>query len=356
MGGLVFGAQGVSPTLRGQPTNVYELQAGQTMLIPPGNWGARPGRYSLVQQFDPISGTWRGVGGDYPAASHVKVESDGVNWRFANPTGCVVGGYVTNGGSGYTSAPTVTASAGSAVLTAIVGGAVGQTITVTNGGTNYTYPPLVQFAAPGNPGLQATGYATISGGAVTSITVVDQGAGYTSAPVITLVNDPRDTTGANAAATCVLTGSQTVTGVIVTDFGNPVTSLPTLSFSGGGGSGATAVAIACFTLTAYTVTTAGSGYSGAVEVSGLGGFSATAASYSNPTAQANLVRTRKASILAALTNGTITATGQTVYDGGIYPGVPTGIVYGAVAGTAAAQGAVGFSVGGANDVVELFAA
>lgn len=356
MGGLVFGAQGVSPTLRGQPSNVYEIQAGQCFLVPAGNWGWRSvlGNINL-EQYDPITGSWRGVGNPPRGAQHGKVESDGVNWRLANRTGCVVGVEVQNGGSGYTSAPTVTAGAGSAVFQAILGGAVGQTVTITNGGSNYVYPPLVQFSAPGNPGIQATGYATISGGAVTGITVVDQGAGYTSAPTITLLNDPRDTTGYGASAACVLTGSGTVTGCVVIDFGNPVTSVPTLTPSGGGGSGASLKAICLFAITAYTVTTAGSGYSGTVEVSGLGGFTSSA-SYSNPTAQSNLVTGRKASILAALSGGALTATGQTVYDGGLYPGVPTGIVYGAPVGSGAADGAVGFTVGGANDVVELFAA
>ena len=356
MGGLVFGAQGVQPSLRGQPTNVYALEAGQTMLIPPGNWGARPGRYSAVQQYDPIAGFWRAIGGSYPTADHIKVESDGVNWRFANQTGCAVGALITAAGSGYLSPPVLTPGSGNSVWQAIVGGAVSTAITITNGGTNYVYPPLVQVAAPPPLGLQATGYATISGGAVTGITVVDQGAGYTGgAPVITLVNDPRDTTGSGAAATCVLTGAQTVTGVICTDHGNPVTSLPTLTASGGSGTGATFVTIALFTVTAYTVVTAGSGYSGTVEVSFLGGFSATAPSYTNPTTQLNLVRTRKASLLAALSAGTLTATGQTVYDGGLYPGVPTGIVYGA-GQTSQTVGAVAATVGGVTDVVELFAA
>jgi len=357
MGGLVFGAQGVTPTLRGQPTNVYALPACSTMLIPPGNWGCRPGRYSNVEQYDPITTTWRACGGAYPDATHIKVESDGVNWRFANRTGGMVGALVFQGGSSYTSNPTCTASAGASVWQTIVGGAVGQTITVTNGGSNYVYAPQVQFSAPGSPGVQATGFATISNGAVSTITVVDQGAGYTSAPTITLVNDPRDTTGYGASATCVLTGSGTVTAVLCLDPGNATTSLPTLTISGGGGSGAVAVAIGLYTITAYTVSAAGSGYSGTIEISGLGGFTASAQTYSNPTIQANLVRTRKASILGALSGTTLTTVGQSVYDGGIYPGVPSPIVYGDVTGTGTFTNAVvGLTVGGANDVVEMFPA
>lgn len=353
----IFGAAGVTPSLRGQPSNVVTLQAGQVMLVPPGAWSIRCGRYSAVEIYDPIAQFWRPVGGDYPTASVAHVQSDGVNWRIANRTGCAVGALITNAGTGYTSAPTVTAVAGGSAWRAIVGGAVSATVTVTNGGTNYTYPPAVLIDAPPQGGIQATGYCTLSGGAVSTVTITDQGAGYASAPAITFRNDPRDSTGANAAATTVLTGAGTVTGLLCTDHGTPQTSLTTLTFSGGGGSSAAATLIACFTATGYTVDIAGSGYSGTVEISGLGGFSASAAIYTNPTTQLNLVRTRKASILGAIASGGISATGQNVYDGGIYPGVPTGIVYGGKAGSGTfTQAGVTITVGGANDVVLMTAA
>ena len=61
------------------------------------------------------------------------VDSDGQNYRLANLTGCPVGALMTNVGSGYTSAPTVAASAGSSAWTAVVGGAINSTVTVTTG-------------------------------------------------------------------------------------------------------------------------------------------------------------------------------------------------------------------------------
>ena len=330
---VVYGAPGVVPSTRGQPTNVWTLNAGETDLVPAGAWMIRPGKYTVVQEYDPVTTIWRSIGGDWPAASMENVYSDGVNVRVANQTGCAVGALITNAGTGFTSAPVVTASAGSSVWLAIIGGAVGTTITVTNGGTNYIYPPIVQFAIPPTPGIQATGYATISAGAVTSITVTDQGAGYSSAPPITLANDPRDSTGVNASAVCVLTGAQTITGLVTVDHGNPLTSVPTLTFTGGGGSGAAATAIMCWAMTGFTSVTTGSGYStayGAIEVSALGGFPTTAPAYTNPTTQANLVRPRKASILAAITAGALSNSGQTVLDGGIYTGTPAVIIYGAI--------------------------
>lgn len=328
---VVFGAPGVVPSTRGQPSNVWQLQAGECALIPPGSWYVRPGKYTVLQEYDPITTIWRSIGGDWPSASMELVWSDGVNVRVANQTGCAVGALITNAGTLYTSAPVVTASAGTSIWLAIVGGAVGTTVTVSNGGTGYVYPPVVQFAVPPSPGIQATGTCTISGGVVQTITVTDQGAGYTSAPAIQLLNDPRDTVGANASATCVLTGSGTITGLFATDFGNPVTSIPTLTFTGGGGSGAAATVIMCWAMTGFTLATGGSGYNsgatGGVEISALGGFPTTAAAYTNPTTQANLVRTRKASIIGTVTANALSGSAFTVSDGGIYSGIPTAIIY-----------------------------
>lgn len=358
---LVFGASGVTPSNRGQPTTVIDLPAGQVSLIPPGTWIAEPGLYTAVQEFDPVTGIWRSIGNGKGGWSTIHIASDGVNFRLANQTGCAIGALITNAGTGYTSAPTVTASGGASIWQAIVGGAVNTSVTVTNGGSGYTYPPQVLFSAPSAPGIQATGYCSLTSGAVSSVTIVDQGAGYASAPTITFRNDPREglnntTIGVNAQAVATLTGAGTVTGLVCVDHGNAVTSLPTLSFSGGGGSSAAATTIMCWSITAYTVTSAGSGYSGTVEISGLGGFPGTSPAYTNVSTQSNLLRTRKASILGALSAGTITATGQTVYDGGIYPGSPTQIIYGEFTGTSAAVGNVAFTMGGQNDVSLLIAA
>jgi len=60
-------------------------------------------------------------------------------------------------------------------------------ITVTDGGSGYTTPPTVTIAAPSESwGIQATGAATIKNGAVDEITVISTGRGYTSTPSITV--------------------------------------------------------------------------------------------------------------------------------------------------------------------------
>lgn len=361
---LFYGGQGVGPSLKGAPTNVYELQAGQVMLLQPAGWyEVKPGKFTAIQMLDPITGIWRTIGAGATGASLERIYSDGVNFRLANQSGCVVGAEVTTGnaGTGYTSPPTIVPSAGSAIFKAIVGGALNTAVTVTNGGTNYTYPPIVEIAAPPPGGIQATGYCTLSAGAVSTVTLIDQGAGYASPPQITFVADPREglngvTQGSGAAAVSTLTGAGTITGIVVIDHGKPVTgtTVPTLVFSGGGGSGAAALSIMCWSITAYVVsaTTAGSGYVAPVLLSAYSSFPGTAAAYANPTTQDNLVKGRNALILAALSTGALTATGQKVFDGGVYPDLPTVYVQSAnVPGAGAVAGVfLTPTMGGQNDI------
>lgn len=340
---ILFGGQGVAPTLRGQPTNVWSLQAGNAKLIPAGTWQITTGLYSCIQELDAITGIWRAIGSGNDGGATNYVNSDGNNFRIANQSGCLVGAIVTTAGAGYTTAPTVTPSNGNAKLQAIVGGAVSTTVTVTNGGTGYIYPPIVLFDAPnqsgtGPIGVQATGHATISAGVVTSVTVDDQGAGYTNVPNVYFQNDPRDAVGTSAAATAVLTGAGTVTAILVTDFGNAYssTAVPTLSFSGTSTTGAAATAIMNWSIGSYSVNSVGGGYAAPVLITnGSNGFTATAGSTTNPTITTNLVRARKAWIGAGLSSGVVSATGQTVYDGGVFPGVPTLVALGFSSGSVA---------------------
>jgi len=326
----LFSGPGLTPTLKGAVTNEITLAGGSVVLLQPAGWYYLGlGKYTTLQQYDPITGIWRTICAGAPGDQYIY--SDGVNYRLANLTGCVVGALLTNAGSGYTSAPTVTASAGGSIWRAIVGGAVSTTVTVTNSGSNYTYAPSVEFSTPPAGGIQAEGYATLSSGVI-SITVTNQGAGYVTAPTVTLTTDPREsqnglTPGYGATAVATLTGAGTITGLLCLDPGSSVTSLPTLSFSGGGGSSAAATAIWNATITGIAVTTAGAGLSGSyVRVTAEDNFPTTAAAYTNTTTQANLVRTRQADIRAATSSGGVTATGAVIYDGGIYTSAPTVLV------------------------------
>ena len=345
-------------------TSIVELFGGATWLLGPeaGFYLVALSHSHCIQLRDPISGLWRavgtpsgGAGGAGGDAIPMNIYSDGVNYRIANQTGCPVGALLTTAGSGYTSAPTVTDSASAATWRAIVGGAVNTTVTITNGGAAYSYPPIVVFSPPPTGGLPATGYATLTSGAVSSITVQNQGAGYVSPPTITFLNDPREiisptlSNGYGAAATAALTGAGTVTAVVVVDHGQTVlTSLPTLTFTGGGGSSAAATVIMNWTITAFAAGTAGVGLTGtAAMITALDAFPTTTAAYANNKYQSGLVGTRTAQIKAPVTGGGITATGAVIYDGGVYTSVPTPLVIPSASIVTTAP-VVTFTMGGAG--------
>lgn len=73
-------------------------------------------------------------------------------------------------------------------------------ITVTNGGSGYTAAPTVTISAP-SQGTTATATATVQNGSVVSITVTDPGSGYASSPTVTI---SAPTSGTTATATAAL--------------------------------------------------------------------------------------------------------------------------------------------------------
>lgn len=340
-----YGASGVYPSPRGQPSIAFDLQAGAARLIPAGVWLLDCGPYTCFQEYDPVQAQWISPGGATAyGEGPFYVNSDGFNYRAINLCGCIVGANVTTAGSAYTTAPTVSfTNATNAAATAILGGAVNTSVTVTNAGTGYTYPPLVLLDSPPvGAGFQATASCTLSGSTVSTVTINNQGAGYTNAPNVYFINDPRDTTGIGAAAVTTLTGSGTVTQLIVTNHGNPNTTLqPTISFSSGS---AAAFPIMVRAIGAMTLSNVGSGYSGNVLVQGWGnGFTGAANVLTNPKWTAanqtgtGLVRTRVGTLLAGVDAATkVTSAGASLFDGGIYAGsAPVAVVIGTTQGTVA---------------------
>jgi hypothetical protein len=71
-------------------------------------------------------------------------------------------------------------------------------VSVTAGGSGYSSAPTVTFSAPPS-GTTATGTTTVSAGAVTAVSVTNAGTGYVTAPTITFGGP-----GTSAAATAVL--------------------------------------------------------------------------------------------------------------------------------------------------------
>lgn len=76
-------------------------------------------------------------------------------------------------------------------------------VTVTDGGSGYASAPTVGFTGGGGTGAVAT--ATVTDGAVTSVTVTTSGSSYTSAPTVSFTGGG----GADATATATIVGLTT---------------------------------------------------------------------------------------------------------------------------------------------------
>jgi len=84
----------------------------------------------------------------------------------------------------------------------LIGTGVATTFTITQGGSGYTSAPTVSFSGPqATDGTSAAATATITAGAVTAITLTNAGSGYTVAPTLTITPP---TSGTQATATCSL--------------------------------------------------------------------------------------------------------------------------------------------------------
>lgn len=343
-----YGGVGISLPFNQLGTSQFGLLPGEVFTVPSGYFNLSLGPALSVQVLNPTMNMWLPIGGQQLGSGQfIQLDSDGNNYRIANQTGCAIGAVITNAGSGYTSAPTIAPSAGSSVWVAIVGGAVSTTVTIPTGGTNYVYPPAVIIQAPPSGGIPATGYSTISAGAVTGVTITNQGAGYLSAPAITLLNDPRDTTGSGGTATTALTGAQTVTGVLCTNHGTALTSTPTLTFTGGGGSSAAATVLMDQAI-ASVAYTAGSGYTdGSKQVTTTGtGLTSITPIYTNPATQQGLLRPTPALIIPGGST-TFSATGNLIVNPGHFYST-TGVTA-VVTGASGSGAAATFTFGGYTD-------
>ena len=170
----------------------------------------------------------------------VRADCTNAKNAVASPSGTVTSVTRTAGGSGYTSAPTVTFSAPqdpsgiNATGTASISGGGVTGVTISNGGTGYSGTPTVSFSAPQvSGGTTATGTVVLTGNAVTGITITSPGTGYTSAPTATITGSG---TGATVGTITISGGS--ITNITITNAGTGYTSAPTVGITGGNGTGA----------------------------------------------------------------------------------------------------------------------
>jgi len=310
------------------PSTSVTLQSGMGQILPNGQYIVMPGKYTFVQWYDPVSMTWKNMQGPVHGNPYV-LQSDGYNYRLFNPTGTIVGGVVTNGGTANTAkngiwpagsstvtGVTVTPASGVATFNAIVGGVVSSSApTITAGGQNYVFPPIVTFSNPPAGGLVATGYATVSAGAVTSITITNQGAGYTSAPTITLTTAYGDI-GSGAAATTVLdtvTNTGKLVAVTMANWGQSYTTVPALTIAGLAGSPAV-TAIMCFAVTTAPTATGATNLGNGSLVYFGAGLTAGANTTTNPAYTTGLF-TPRIGYSAYSTSATLA--GISIIDGGL---------------------------------------
>jgi hypothetical protein len=181
---------------------------------------------------------------------------------------------LTNGGSGYTSAPTVGFTGGTPkagvtptapTATAYLGFPV-VSLTIDDQGHDYTYDPLLYIHGGNGGGAVAIARRGRSGVAVV---MSDWGKGYTSAPTVAFTGGG----GSGMAGTAQIAkgvGSSTVTAV-----GSGYTSPPDIVFSGGGGFGAAAIPILGFPIASIVVDRPGSNFASAPTVAFSGGGGGT---------------------------------------------------------------------------------
>lgn len=149
-------------------------------------------------------------------------------------------------------------------------------ITMTNQGSGYGIAPTVSIAGGNGTGAKATAVlgTGANAGKIVSINVDTAGSGYTTQPNVTLTS-----AAVAAAATATIgTGGDAgkVMSIAVTNGGSGYTSAPTVALTGGAGTGATAVAVlgsgaTAGQVVAINVTAPGSGYTGVPTVALTGG-------------------------------------------------------------------------------------
>jgi hypothetical protein len=159
--------------------------------------------------------------------SAIATITGGININSSQGVGSI---FVTDGGLGYSSAPTV----GFALPVSFIN-------LVTNGGSGYTSAPTVTFSGGGGA-TQATGTAVVCQGKVVSVHITAGGTGYTSVPTITLTGGG----GTGATAEVPVGMLPTATASIDATFGmvngftitNPgygyLLTFPAVTLTGGG--------------------------------------------------------------------------------------------------------------------------
>jgi hypothetical protein len=259
---------------------VITLAGGGVFYFPSGEYIiSLPASNMVLEWFNPLAQSWVTV-----TAASDYISADGYNLRLRNTTSGIsvasftAGSGGTNGigfaatGANVSIVAPLTAGGITATAYAIVGGSVAAP-TITQAGSGFLMPPLVVIDAPPPGGIQATAVAALTaGGGIASITMVNVGAGYAASPNFYLIpqtayyqggpsggvaaapipppglvfpanavpgNQNTSPTGAQLTSVA-LTGSGTLTGVVVINPGTGYTAIaPAATVTGVGAATAT---------------------------------------------------------------------------------------------------------------------
>lgn len=265
---------------------VIALGGGGVWYPPSGEWLIQTAANICVQWWDPIANIWRNQVSNSNTGDYFS--TDGYNIRLLNLTSNILTAPITAAGSGGVNGIGFAATGAAITFSApnaggvqatgyvIVGGSV-QAPTVTQAGSGFTMPPLVVIDAPPVGGIQATATALLTaGGGIASITMQNVGAGYAASPNFYLIpqtafyqgatsggvaaapvpapglvfpanavpgNQNTSPTGAQLTS-LALTGSGTVTGLVMINNGTQYPAVPTATITGVGAATSTPLAAA----------------------------------------------------------------------------------------------------------------
>ncbi len=248
----------VGPAERADVLVDFSQYAGQTLILyndAPAAFPANDPRYDYYTGKPDLTSsggtptTYPGYGPNTRTVMQVRVRAG------ANQTSASVASIsLSNGGSGYTSMPTVDIfGGGGSGATATATGSVAN-IVVSDPGIGLDFTPIVTLVGGGGTG--ATAIANVANGRVINFVVTNGGSGYTTAPTVVL-SKPLSLgvynywlpvimggTGTPVPSTPFATGqaSLRVSNITLTNGGTGYSTAPTVTLAGGAGSGASAVA------------------------------------------------------------------------------------------------------------------
>ena len=210
----------------------------------------------------------------YSAAPTVTISGGGGTGATATANlsaGAVSSVTITNPGSGYTSAPSISFSGGTVSTAGTAPSGTGNATNFIVTGTGITNPGSGYVSAPGiafsggtvtTVGTAPSGTGNATNFVVSGISISATGSGYTTAPSLAFSGGTITFSGTAPSATGNATGF-VVSDIVLVSAGSQYLNAPSVTFSGGGGSGATATAVMtnANSVASITVTGRGGGYS-----------------------------------------------------------------------------------------------